>query len=368
MLVGPYLPDPERPGKFRRTALFAFIDDYSRLIPYGEFFLRGIACPAWSAVLKLAILTARNPRASLRRQWQGLRLDPARRGLRHLGDPPDPLHPLRPEHQRQDRALLRHGPVVSSLPEVENGHLATLDDLNASFHAWLELVYHQRHPRRDRARLPRSFPAGPRPDHASGGRSGPPAPGIPLAGEPHGHPHRHALPPGQSLQRRSPAWRASRSSCASIPSSWPRSRSGRRGTSSAQAQVSKLERSRHLALDRIPPPVQEVSPEHVDFLAALRAEHQALAKSSGPSASPCAPSARGRSLAQEPGATRLDAKHVSRTLGKRRPTGQAGGLSDVSGVLRLQRDALQSRAGHQQAVRAAAGQEELKARLELLGA
>ncbi len=33
MLVGPYLPDVERPGKYRRTALFCFINDYSRLIP-----------------------------------------------------------------------------------------------------------------------------------------------------------------------------------------------------------------------------------------------------------------------------------------------------------------------------------------------
>jgi hypothetical protein len=29
-------------------------------------------------------------------------------------------------------------------------------------------------------------------------------------------------------------------------------------------------------LDRIPPPAQEAKPEHIDFLAALRAEHQAM--------------------------------------------------------------------------------------------
>lgn len=47
MLVGPYLPDIDRPGKYRRTALFCFIDDYSRLIPYGEFFWRK-CCLGWS--------------------------------------------------------------------------------------------------------------------------------------------------------------------------------------------------------------------------------------------------------------------------------------------------------------------------------
>jgi len=42
-----------------------------------------------------------------------------------------------------------------------------------------------------------------------------------------------------------------------------------------EAQVQKLERARHLSLDRIPPPIEEAPREHVDFLAALRAEHQA---------------------------------------------------------------------------------------------
>jgi putative transposase len=43
----------------------------------------------------------------------------------------------------------------------------------------------------------------------------------------------------------------------------------------AHAQVQRLARSRHLALDRIPEPSQEVKPEQLDFLVALRAEHQA---------------------------------------------------------------------------------------------
>jgi len=43
----------------------------------------------------------------------------------------------------------------------------------------------------------------------------------------------------------------------------------------AEAQVQKLTRPHHLALDRMPAPRQEVKPEQLDFLAALRAEHQA---------------------------------------------------------------------------------------------
>ena len=40
--------------------------------------------------------------------------------------------------------------------------------------------------------------------------------------------------------------------------------------------MQKLERDRHLALDRIPSPAAEAPREDVDFLSALRAEHQAL--------------------------------------------------------------------------------------------
>ena len=49
----------------------------------------------------------------------------------------------------------------------------------------------------------------------------------------------------------------------------------RAGRFLAHAQVHKLAHSRHLALDRIPTPSQEAKPEQIDFLAALRAEHQA---------------------------------------------------------------------------------------------
>ncbi len=42
MLQGPWLPDPKRPGKMRRSYLYAFIDDASRLLLYGRFFFKAI--------------------------------------------------------------------------------------------------------------------------------------------------------------------------------------------------------------------------------------------------------------------------------------------------------------------------------------
>ena len=37
MRTGPWLPDPERPGKMRRTKLFTFLDDHSRKLLHGRF-------------------------------------------------------------------------------------------------------------------------------------------------------------------------------------------------------------------------------------------------------------------------------------------------------------------------------------------
>jgi putative transposase len=54
MLQGPWLPDPNRPGKMRRTYLYAFIDDASRLIVCGRFFFKG-DLPALELVLKRSL-------------------------------------------------------------------------------------------------------------------------------------------------------------------------------------------------------------------------------------------------------------------------------------------------------------------------
>jgi putative transposase len=59
---GPWLPDPTRPAHARRTHLIAFIDDHSRLVPYGEFFFDE-ALPRLERVLKVAILRRGLPEA-----------------------------------------------------------------------------------------------------------------------------------------------------------------------------------------------------------------------------------------------------------------------------------------------------------------
>jgi transposase len=51
LLQGPWLPDPQRPGKKRRAVLYAFIDDHSRLLLHGRFRFKG-DLPALELVLR----------------------------------------------------------------------------------------------------------------------------------------------------------------------------------------------------------------------------------------------------------------------------------------------------------------------------
>lgn len=62
MMVGPWLPDPNTPGRKQRTYLFCFIDDHSRLVPYAEFFFDE-TLPRLERVLKVGILRRGVPEA-----------------------------------------------------------------------------------------------------------------------------------------------------------------------------------------------------------------------------------------------------------------------------------------------------------------
>ena len=141
-LVGPWLPDPERPAKMRRAHLFAFIDDHSRLVPYAEWFWEE-ALPRMERVLKLAILRRGLPRAlyvdnGLVYASTQFEAALATLGIRRLHSRP---------YAPQGRGKIERwfGEVRQGfLPEVEVSHVSTLEELNASFWAWLEVIYHRR--------------------------------------------------------------------------------------------------------------------------------------------------------------------------------------------------------------------------------
>jgi len=139
-MVGPWLPDPSAPGKKRRAHLFCFLDDHSRLVPYAEFFFDE-ALPRLERVLKVGLLRRGLPK--------GLYVDNGKVYAAHqfeaacasLGIRKTHTAPYSPESKgKQERFFLTVR--LQFLPEVETSEIATLADLNESFWAWLELIYH----------------------------------------------------------------------------------------------------------------------------------------------------------------------------------------------------------------------------------
>jgi len=273
MLVGPYLPDVDRPGKYRRTALFCFIDDHSRLIPYGEFFFEE-TLPRLERVLKISILRRGIPRSLYvdnGKVYVSTQLAAvcASLAIRQVHSTP---------YVPNSRGKIERffGTVRSQfLSEVEAASIGTLEDLNASFQAWIEMIYHRRvHSETEQTPLER-FQAS--------------IVSIEV---------RKADP---VQLRQAFLWRERRKVTRTATISLQGNRYGvdpilagrqvelrfdpfdlaeveiwQDGRFVAHGQVQKMERDRHIALDRIPPPSVEAKPEHIDFLAALRAEHQAM--------------------------------------------------------------------------------------------
>jgi putative transposase len=140
-LVGPWLPDPQLPARKRRAHLFCFLDDHSRLVPYAEFFFDE-ALPRMERVLKVALLRRGLPKAIYVDNGQVYSSTQFGAALATLGIRRFQTAPYSPEGKgKQERFFetLR----LQFLPEVEASALTTLAQLNESLWAWLERVYHQ---------------------------------------------------------------------------------------------------------------------------------------------------------------------------------------------------------------------------------
>lgn len=140
-MVGPWLPDPNQPGKKKRAHLFCFLDDHSRLIPHAEFFFEE-ALPRLERVLKVGILKRGLPRALYVDNGQVYHATQFAAACASLGIDCRHTAPYSPESKgKQERWFLNVRQQF--LPEVETSGISTLADLNESFWAWLELVYHR---------------------------------------------------------------------------------------------------------------------------------------------------------------------------------------------------------------------------------
>jgi transposase InsO family protein len=143
MLEGPYLPDPEQPGKTRRAHLYAFIDDHSRLLLHGRFSFKG-SLPHLELVFRRAIQKYGVPRRVYYDNGQVYRSHHMAQIVAHLG-----IHRVvfttvrRPEGHGKIEALNRY--IRNAfLAELKASNITTLDGLNEAFVAWMQREYNTR--------------------------------------------------------------------------------------------------------------------------------------------------------------------------------------------------------------------------------
>jgi transposase InsO family protein len=143
MLQGPWLPDPNRPGKMRRSYLYAFIDDASRLLLDGRFSFKG-DLPALELVLKRALQRYGKPARlyydnAMVFKAKHMQVLCAELGIHR------PIHttPYRPEGHGKIEAFNRFC-INNFIAEVKVSKIRTLDQLNEAFFAWLHEEYNHR--------------------------------------------------------------------------------------------------------------------------------------------------------------------------------------------------------------------------------
>ena len=143
MRVGPWLPDPQRPGKSRRTKLFCFLDDHSRKLLHGRFsFAEGL--PELELVFRLCLEKYGVPRRVYYDNGKVYRAGHMRHIVATLG-----IHAIvftkayRPEGHGKIEAFNRLA-KSAFVAEVKASRIRTLDELNEAFVAWMDLEYNQR--------------------------------------------------------------------------------------------------------------------------------------------------------------------------------------------------------------------------------
>jgi transposase InsO family protein len=144
MLVGPWLPDPARPGKMRRAYLYAFLDDHSRLLLHGRFSFKG-DLPALELVFRRCLQKWGIPRRVYYDNGQTYRSNHMRQIVATIG-----IHrlvftqPHRPMGHGKIEAL-NHFIRSAFLAELSaSPRLTALDAINEAFLAWADTEYNRR--------------------------------------------------------------------------------------------------------------------------------------------------------------------------------------------------------------------------------
>ena len=143
MLQGPWLPDPHQTGKMRRTYLYAFIDDASRLVLYGRFFFKG-DLPALELVFKRCLQRYGKPVRVYYDNGKVYRANHMRLICAELNIH-RPIHTkaYRPEGHGKIEAFNRFC-VTNFIAEVKASDIRTIDELNEAFFAFIDVEYNRR--------------------------------------------------------------------------------------------------------------------------------------------------------------------------------------------------------------------------------
>lgn len=139
---GPYLPDPLRHERMRKTYLIAFLDDYSRCIMHAEWFWAEDVYSLEIAFQKALLRKGKPCRVYVDRgmiyQSHVFRSACMELGIRHVSSKayrPMGKGKIEKYWQNVDREFLL---------ELEHSPVSDLDEMNRRFWAWLDEVYHQR--------------------------------------------------------------------------------------------------------------------------------------------------------------------------------------------------------------------------------
>ena len=144
LLVGPWLPDPDKPDKVRRAKLYAFLDDHSRLLLAGRFHFSE-ALPHLELVFRDAIRAWSLPRRVYYDNGAVYRSRHMQQVVAELGIQRIVFtQPYRPMGHGKVEALNRY--IRSSfLSELKASTITTLDGLNEAFAAWAEQFNRRAH-------------------------------------------------------------------------------------------------------------------------------------------------------------------------------------------------------------------------------
>lgn len=143
MLEGPWLPDPQQPGKVRRAHLYAFLDDHSRLILHGRFSFKE-SLPHLELVFRRALNKWGRPVKCYFDNGAVYRSQHVKQIVAEIGSRAIIFTKVkRPEGHGKIEALNRH--IKSAfIAEVKVSKIKTIDELNEAFVAWADYEYNRK--------------------------------------------------------------------------------------------------------------------------------------------------------------------------------------------------------------------------------